>query len=383
MFVNRPGSQRKTVGGRIAAIFVLTVTAGWPLGAYAGVPKQYELADLKALQAAFVELAEDIRPSVVAIRTYRVSDPKNAGTRLVLRPHSQGSGFVIDSDGHVVTNRHVVEEANVISVILHNGLKYDATIVRADQRSDLAVLKIEVDNLKAIDFGDLSGVKVNQWVFACGNPFGLANDDGRTSVTYGVVSALGRQMTDRLVRNSDLQYYGNMIETSAAINPGSSGGPLFNLDGEVVGIVTAIETSSGVTEGHGFAIPVDKNTRRILDLLKAGEEVHYGFLGVLVQDVDPPQSTLVVDKRVYRGAELRSISLRDGPAARAGLKARDIIVEYDSMPIEDSDHLVRLVGFTPVGTEVPVTYLRSGVKRKTVVTVGDRQQMLSRADRNE
>lgn len=383
MFVNRTGSERKAVRGCVAAIFVLIGTAGWPLGAYAGVPKRYELADLKALQAAFVGLAEDIRPSVVAIRTYRVSDPNNPGARLVLRPHSQGSGFVVDPDGYVATNRHVVEDANVLSVILYNGLKYEATIVQADQRSDLAILKIEADNLKTVDFGDLSGVKVNQWVFACGNPFGLANDDGRTSVTYGVVSALGRQMTDRLVRNSDLQYYGNMIETSAAINPGSSGGPLFNLDGQVVGIVTAIETSSGVTEGHGFAIPVDKNTRRILDLLKAGEEVRYGFLGVLVEDVDPPQSTLVVDKRICRGAMLRSISFRDGPAARAGLKARDIVVEYDGTPIEDSDHLVRLVGFTPVDTEVPVTYLRGGVKRKTVVTVGDRFQMLSRADRDE
>ncbi len=378
--MNRAGRGRKAKRSWIAVVVALTTLAGWSVGAYANPPRRYEIADLKALQRAFVDLAENVRPGVVAIRTYQVSDPKSPGTRLVLRPFSQGAGFVLAGDGYIVTNRHVVEEANVISVILHNGLKFDATLVQADPRSDLAILKIEADGLDAVRLGNSSEIKVNQWVFACGNPFGLANEDGRTSVTYGVVSALGRQMTNRLAGDSDVQYYGNMIETSATINPGNSGGPLFNLDGEVVGIVAAIETSSGVSEGHGFAIPVNKNTRRILGMLKAGREVRYGFLGVMVQDVDPPQSALVVDRRVHRGAQLQRISFSGGPAAKAGLKARDILIEYDGVQVENADHLVRLVGFTPVGTEVPVTYLRSGVKRKTSVTVGDRQEMLSRAN---
>lgn len=184
-------------------------------------------------------------------------------------------------------------------------------------------------------------------------------------------------MTRRLAGDSAVEYYGNLIETSAAINPGSSGGPLFNLDGEVIGVVTAIETGSGVNEGHGFAIPINENTRRILDTLKAGQVVRYGFLGVTVQDVDPPQSTLAVGSSIYRGAELHTISFGDGPAARAGLKARDIVIEFAGVPIENSDHLVRLVGFTPVGTEVPVVYLRGGIKRKMVVTLGDRSEMLN------
>lgn len=366
--------------GWIVVALAVVVCAARPPSSLAEIPPRYRLADLKALQHAFVELAEEVRPSVTAIRTYKVQNPRATGPRLVMRPFSQGSGFVIDANGYIATNRHVVADSDVITVILHNGLKYEADLVQADRRSDLAVLKIDAEKLKPVRFGDLVNVKINQWAFACGNPFGLANDDGRTSVTFGVVSALGREMTERLVGGSDIEYYGNLIETSAAINPGSSGGPLFNLDREVIGVVTAIETSSGVNEGHGFAIPIDRHTQRILDTLKTGRAVRYGFLGVRVRDVDEPESTLVVNARIHRGAQLDEISFPAGPAGAAGLKARDIVIEFDGVPVENSDHLVRLVGFTPVGAEVPVTFLRNGVKRKTTVKLGDRQGMLSRAD---
>jgi serine protease Do len=189
---------------------------------------------------------------------------------------------------------------------------------------------------------------VNQWAFAAGNPFGLANNSGRLSVTFGVVSALGRQLTRRLARDSELQYYGNLIETSAAINPGNSGGPLFNIEGEVIGVVTAIETSSGVNEGQGFAIPIDRHTRRILDTLKAGQPVHYGFLGVKVEDAglrrdrggvfNPGRareeaerngSRIVASPRTYHGAAIVGITFAAGPAASAGLRAKDVIIEFD------------------------------------------------------
>ncbi|MEK6677040.1 MAG: trypsin-like peptidase domain-containing protein, partial [Planctomycetota bacterium] len=254
---------------------------------------------------------------------------------------------------------------------------YQATLVGSDPRSDLAVLKIDATGLKPIRWGDLNTLKVNQWAFACGNPFGLANSDGRPSVTFGVVSALGRQMTRRLVGDSDIEYYGNLIETSASINPGNSGGPLFNIDGEVIGIVTAIETGSGVSEGRGFAIPVEKNTRRILAALKSGHEVRYGFLGVTVQEVEAATDGRVVDMRNACGAVITEIKVPNGPAAKAGLKPRDIVIEYDGTPVESSDHLVRLVGFTPVGTETVITYLRSGVRRRTNVTIGDRTELLN------
>ncbi len=367
----------------VAAITALSIGAIVPLITLAQPPKHYRLADLKALQSAFVELADDVRPSVVAIRTYQMSRPEGSRQKSILLPYSQGSGFVIGDDGYIATNAHVIMDADSISVVANSGLKYDATVVQVDRRSDLAVLKVNVASLPPVKFGDLANVKVNQWAFACGNPFGLANDDGRTSVTYGVVSALGRQMTRRLARNSNIEYYGNLIETSATINPGNSGGPLFNLDGDVIGVVTAIETSSGVNEGHGYAIPVDRNMRRILDTLKTGESVRYGFLGITVQDVEAPGSTLVADSRAYYGTEVHSLSFAGSPAEKAGLRPRDILIEYDGKPIENADHFVRLVGFTPVGAEVPVTYLRDGVKRKTVVAVGDRYELLTRVDRDE
>ncbi len=255
-------------------------------------------------------------------------------------------------------------------------------MLQTDQRTDLAVLKIDAEGLEPVRLGDLADVEVNQWTFACGNPFGLANADGRTSVTYGVVSALGRQMTDKLAADPIAQYYGNLIETSSTINPGNSGGPLFNIDGEVIGVVTALATSSGVTEGHGYAIPIDKNTRRVLDTLKKGEAFTYGYMGVIVEDVEPPRflvrSLKVASRAIPRGARISPVDLPNGPAAKAGLKRNDIVIAVDGVPVENGDHLVRLIQFSPVGAEIEITYLRRNVKRTTTVTLADRNETLSR-----
>ncbi len=365
----RSGVRRE----RWLGIFAAALALGAVVRAQAGSPSRYDIADLKALQQAFADLTEKARPSVVAIRTYDRSEH----AKLILIPSGQGSGLVIDADGHIATNRHVVEGAAAITVILNNGVSHDARIVQSDRRSDLAVLKIDAAELRPAAMGDASKLRVGHWVFACGNPFGLANDDGNTSATYGTVSALGRQMTRRLVGESELEYYGNMIETSATINPGNSGGPLFNLDGEVVGIVTAIETSSGVNEGHGFAIPIDRYTGYVLNTLKAGQAVRYGFLGVSVQDVTPVRSSLVTDQPSRRGAEVQGVSVPDGPAAQAGLQSKDVVLEYNGTTVENSDHLVRMVGFTPAGTRVSLVYSRNGVKKTAEVTLGDRFELLS------
>lgn len=336
---------------------------------------RYEFADLKALENAFTDLAEGVRPSVVAIRCYQLRRSAERDS-VVKVPIAQGSGFIISNEGHIATNRHVLEDAEIITVTLNDGRYYEAELRETDVRSDLAVIKIEADNLKPVKWGDLSRVRVNQWAFACGNPFGLANNSGDSSITVGVVSALGRQMTHRISGDSQLQYYGNLIETSAAINPGNSGGPLFSVDGEVIGVVTAIETSSGVNEGLGFAIPIDQNTRHVLTTLSEGKKVRYGFLGVSVNDVDPPSTRRVVDTRQNRGARIMRIDPPNGPAGAAGLQVDDLVVEINGVEVRDTDHLVRMVGFTPVGAQVDVTYLRDSVKRKATVTVGDRYELL-------
>ncbi|UCE58594.1 MAG: trypsin-like peptidase domain-containing protein [Phycisphaerales bacterium] len=364
-------------GGGIGLVAVLIAYSALSAGVSAQtVGKRYELADLKALEGSFVALAEDVRPSVVAIRTYYAREPQHHEDPRIVIPVSQGSGFVIDPDGLIATNRHVLEDANSFAVILHTGQRYEATIQQADHRSDLAVLRIDAQDLKPVTWGKQADVRINQWSFACGNPFGLANDDGNTSITYGVVSALGRQMTDQLAVDRNMQYYGNLIETSSAISPGNSGGPLFNINGEVIGVVTAIATGSPVSEGHGYAIPADENTRRILETLADGKEVRYGFMGVVVVDVEPPQSRRVAHSQAHRGARITAINPADGPAAKAGLKRNDIIIAINGQPVESADHLVRLVGFSPAGTKIETTHLRRNVKRKTEVILADREEML-------
>jgi len=337
--------------------------------------KKYDIADLQALQEAFVSLSQNVRPLVVAIRTYELIKPGDMEGFLRV-PVSQGSGFIIDPDGYILTNRHVLEDSAQVSVTLANGEKLFAELVQADSRSDLAVIKIDATSLPAISWGTLDDVRVGQWAFAVGNPFGLANGDGRVSVTYGVVSALGREMTNRIPGNPQIQYYGNLIETTAAINPGNSGGPLFNIHGEVIGVVSAIETSSGVNEGTGFAIPINRDTRRIIDTLKRGEKVHYGFLGVNVNEVRTAGPRSFSVSPLNRGARIVSLDPQDGPAARAGLQPNDVVIEFNGIPVEDSDHLVRMVGFTPVGREVVLTYIRKKVKRTANVILGDREKLM-------
>lgn len=358
-------------------VLLVSVCLIQPLAARAENPARYGLADLKALEESFVQLAEQVRPSVVSIRCYELQQLGLTDSSAVKLPISQGTGFVIDSEGYIATNRHVIEDADEISIIFYDGMRYVAEVVEEDIRSDLAVLRIKAKGLTPVRFGNLANVRVNQWSFACGNPFGLAFDNyGNTSVTYGVVSALGREMTRQLVDDTRVHYYGNLIETSATINPGNSGGPLFNLDGEVIGVVTAIETSSGVSEGHGYAIPIDKNTLRILKTLQSGEIVRYGFLGIEVIDLEPPISKRVADSQIPRGARIIQISPIDGPAAKADLKIDDVVIEFNGTPVQNSDHLVRLVQYTPVGADVEIKYLRRNVKRFTRLFLADRNELL-------
>ncbi len=323
-------------------------------------------SDLKTLQQSFANIADEVLPSVVAIRTYVGSE--GLGDRGFLKSLSQGSGVIFRSNGFILTNNHVVEDATHIIVMMHDGAEHDAAIIQTDIRSDLAVLRIDAEHLRAARFGRLEDVCIGHWTFAVGNPFGLANFTGSASFSVGNVSSFGRNLTD-LLDVTDTRYYGNLIETSAAINPGNSGGPLFNIDGEVIGVVTAIETRTGVTEGVGFAVPMSERVLKIISHLERGEEVRYGYLGVRV-DKQPPSKLRDVGGVKVTGARLGEVL--EGPASRAGLRDGDIVIELDGVPIRDYDHLVRVVGSTPVGADVKTRVVRKDHELVSTVTLGER-----------
>ncbi len=315
----------------------------------------YSVRDLEKLERTFMRLAADVRPTVVAIQTRRNLD--DSGERTI--PNSQGTGFVIGSEGYVATNHHVVEGADHIDVTLWDGAQHAGKLVQFDPRSDLAVLKIDAHNLRVAALADLSEVRVGQWVFTVGSPFGLANGDGTLSVSFGGVTAIGESLTDYIEGASRDRFYGYLIQTDASINPGNSGGPLFDLNGRVVGVSTAMISRSGVDEGLGFAIPMTKRTRQVLDLLSAGEIVRYGYLGVQVTDASRGVR-IGPGARAGRGALINALTggPESSPAARAGLQPNDVITAFDGREVKNRDDLIRLVGATPVGSDVDVVYYR-------------------------
>ncbi|HZP43258.1 MAG TPA: DegQ family serine endoprotease [Candidatus Binatia bacterium] len=256
---------------------------------------------------------------------------------------SLGSGFVIDSAGYILTNNHVVENADEIQVKLSSGKEFKAKVVGRDSKTDIALIEIHgATGLTPVVLGSSDAMKVGQWVVAIGNPFGLEN-----TVTAGIVSAIGRHINQGP--------YDNFIQTDAAINPGNSGGPLLNTKGEVIGINTAIFSRGGGNIGIGFAIPIDL-AKEIVPQLKEKGHVTRGWLGVMIQKVTPdiaeslglsePKGALVADV------------VKDGPAEAAGLKQGDVIVEYDGKPVNDSAELPLLVARTPVGKTVKVKVIR-------------------------
>jgi serine protease Do len=260
------------------------------------------------------------------------------------RTHSLGSGFIVRPDGYIVTNNHVVDGATEITVKLSGGRHFTAKVVGRDPKTDLALLKIDAQNLPSVAFGDSDKLQVGEPVMAIGNPFGLEG-----TVTTGIVSAKGRVIGEGP--------YDDFIQTDASINPGNSGGPLVNQAGQVVGIDTAIVSQSGGSVGIGFAIPINE-AKTILPQLEAKGHVTRGWLGVSLQPMtaelakafklEPGQGALVADV------------MPNSPAAKAGLKTGDVITEYDGHTIAKAGDLSRLVGGTPVGQSAMVRVLRDG-----------------------
>ncbi|WP_455209023.1 DegQ family serine endoprotease [Kaarinaea lacus] len=268
---------------------------------------------------------------------------------------SLGSGFIISKDGYILTNNHVIKDANEIIVRLSDRRELVAEIVGADPRSDIAVLKIEGDDLPVVAIGNSDSLKVGEWVLAIGSPFGFDY-----SVTAGIVSAKGR--------NLPRENYVPFIQTDVAINPGNSGGPLFNLDGKVIGINSQIYSRTGGFMGLSFAIPINM-VMNVVDQLKASGRVARGWLGVLIQDVTRELAeSFGMDKP--RGALVAKV-LPDSPAEKAGFQVGDVVIKFDGKKIERSSNLPPVVGMTQVGKNVKVEILRNGKKKDLTVNLGE------------
>jgi serine protease Do len=324
----------------------------------------------------FASLAKKLGPSVVNVSTTAVRKASEEGSgfgndqmdqffqrffggplpREPQRRRGLGSGFIIDKNGTILTNYHVVDGAQKIVVTLDDGKNYDAKVLGKDQKTDIAVIKIDAGrDLPAVSLGDSDRLEVGEWVMAIGNPFGLDH-----TVTSGIVSAKGRQI--------GAGPYDNFIQTDASINPGNSGGPLINLRGEVVGINTAIFSQSGGNIGIGFAIPAN-SVKDLLPQLESKGKVVRGFIGTSVQKLTPE----IADTMGLKGAHGALVAdvVKGGPSERAGLKAGDVIVEFDRKAINDSSDLPQQVARVAPGTVVPVKILRDGKEMSLTLTVGE------------
>jgi serine protease Do len=328
----------------------------------------------------FVTLAKKMKPVVVNISTTQVSesrgqqefgspfgdeDPFNDFWRRFFggpmprgpqRQRSLGSGFIIDADGSILTNNHVVENAQKIVVKLSDDQEFEAKVVGRDAKTDIAIIKITAKTaLTAASLGDSDHLDVGEWVVAIGNPFGLDS-----TVTSGIVSAKGRHIGQGP--------YDNFIQTDASINPGNSGGPLINLRGEVIGINTAIFSRTGGNMGIGFAIPINL-AKELLPQLRGKGKVTRGYLGVLIQKVTPEIAESLGMERGY-GALVANVS-KDGPADKAGVKVGDVIVEFDGKEVKDSVELPTIVARTPVDKKVRMKVLRDKKEVSLNVAVGE------------
>jgi serine protease Do len=276
-----------------------------------------------------------------------------------MKQRSLGSGVVVSEDGYILTNNHVVAEAEEIVVTFTEQKQYDAEIIGRDQKTDIALIKIEVEKpIPAAKLGDSDSLRVGDWVVAIGNPFGLGN-----TMTAGIVSAKGRVI--------GAGPYDDFIQTDASINPGNSGGPLFNLDGEVVGINTAIFTQTGGNIGIGFAIPINM-ARSVMTQLKEKGKVTRGWLGVTIQSITAEIKDKF-DLKTMEGALVAEV-VEDSPAQRGGLQRGDVIIRFDGKKVKDMSALPSMVAQTPVGKEVEIVAIRDGREKRFTVEIAELEE---------
>ena len=292
---------------------------------------------------------------------HRFLDPFEGGSPRMVRPEQSGTGFVVDHNGYIITNYHVIDKMDRIRVRLHvDSSEYRARVVGTDTETDLAVIKIDRTGITPVTMGNSDAVRVGDWAVAIGSPFGL-----EASVTAGIVSATGRDVGGPNV-------FQRFIQTDAAINPGNSGGPLLNIRGEVIGVNTMIATQSGGYQGIGFALPTNMAVRVYNDVIRSGR-VTRGSIGIEWNKLDKPDllRALGADHGVFVGRVIK-----DGPADKAGVKQEDIILSLNGKPVKDGDDLVNRVADLPVGSPANVLVDRSGKKLDLKLTIGDRAEVL-------
>jgi len=317
------------------------------------------------VQEGFTRVAQSVNPAVVQIRARKVVEREMPSPfRRFQEPERQftqglGSGVVVRSDGHIVTNNHVVENAEELSVRMMDGTEYDAEIVGTDPFSDLAVIRVDDSNLTSISFGDSDELQTGQWVLAFGSPLSAELSN---SVTSGIVSSVGR------LRPTDGGGAQNYVQTDAAINPGNSGGPLVNPSGELVGINTAIASNTGGFQGIGFAIPSNTVERVVTQIIEQGD-VQRAYLGVRYRSIPP---ALAENESLPQGAAQISQVEEDSPAAEAGLQPRDIVLAVDGERLEESLQLQNLIANNQPGDEVTLRIDRDGTEETYTVTLGSR-----------
>jgi serine protease Do len=375
-----PNSIRTT----LAVILSLAFLAGsgtvfsQPPAPLKKAPSQDTVKFLSTLSAALADVAEVVGPSVVNVSTTSTvtmeenpfgdlfNDPSlkkffgdqfnHGGQKRKFRSASLGSGVIVTENGYILTNYHVVKDAEEIKVLLYDKRELKGKIVGSDPRTDLAVIKINADKLPPARLGESAKLKIGDVVLAVGAPFGLSQ-----SITMGIVSAVGRSN----VGIADLE---DFIQTDAAINPGNSGGALVNTTGEVVGINTAIFSTSGGYMGIGFAVPTDMARTVMESIIKHGKVIR-GWLGVSIQDLTAELAkSLNITQQA--GALVADV-VKDSPAEKAGLKRGDVIVEYNKKPIEDSTGLRNLVASTQPGKSADILFVRNGKEQSVTVTLAE------------
>jgi serine protease Do len=374
----------------LLAVSVLAITAGPILNldrslegttkvtaAETDAPQDRPLSSLRDLNRAFVEIASEVKPTVVTVfteRTYRLRqnpfftnpfldffygpDRRRQAPEQEFRQQGLGSGVIVESDGKILTNHHVIAEADSIFVRTYDGRRYSATVVGSDPKTDIAVISIEARDLPAVRIGNSDDLQVGEMVLAVGSPM---SENLAHTVTQGIVSAKGRS-------NIGLADYEDFIQTDAAINPGNSGGALVNLDGELVGINSAIVSRSGGFQGIGFAVPSSMAVNIMNSLLADGKVIR-GWLGVLIQDINESIAG-AMGLGAQTGALVGDV-VADSPAEEAGLEPGDVILAMNGKEIENSAQLRNTVAATAPGTKVTFDIMRESDREEVVVELGE------------